>query len=126
MGSWWSKLPRGSKLSDIVVGLIMAAGLAWVALRVLPPKAALFALGLIVYEGYTITNPFKADTISESVWRLAERPMVPWLFGVATGYAVCAGLLSNDVLAVGVGFLSGHFFFQRHGDNLPPPPAAPV
>jgi hypothetical protein len=49
---------------------------------------------LLAYEGWTLINSTPGDTISESIWRIAaSRPLVPFL----------------------VGFLCGHFFWQRVG-----------
>lgn len=47
---------------------------------------------LLLYEGWTLINGTPNDTISESIWRLADRPLVPFLFG----------------------FLMGHFFWGPH------------
>jgi len=52
---------------------------------------ALLVLGLFVYEAYALINSKSGDTISEIVWHLSQRPLVPFLFGL----------------------LCGHFFWQR-------------
>lgn len=38
-------------------------------------------LAWLLYEGYTLVNGEKQDTISERVWRVSKRPMVPFLAG---------------------------------------------
>jgi hypothetical protein len=44
----------------------------------------------------------------------AERPMVPWIFGVGCGWALATGFVSDPYLIGAIFFLMGHFFFQRH------------
>lgn len=42
---------------------------------------------LLAYEGWTLVNSTPADTISESVWRIASsRPLVPFLAGMLCGH----------------------------------------
>lgn len=53
-------------------------------------------VGLLIYEGYTLTNKRKGDTLSEGVWDIApKRPLIPFLAGL-----VC-----------------GHFFWQAAADH---------
>ena len=46
---------------------------------------------IVFYEIYAARTATRGDTISEVIWTLSKRPMVPFLFGV----------------------LCGHFFWQR-------------
>lgn len=46
----------------------------------------LLVLGLVIYEVWALTNRRQGDTISEIVWRLARRPIVPFLFGLLMGH----------------------------------------
>ena len=49
---------------------------------------------LLLYEGWTLVNATPNDTISESIWRIAQRySLLPFLFGL----------------------LMGHFFWPRGG-----------
>lgn len=46
---------------------------------------------LLAYEFYALATPGADDTISEIVWGLSSRPLIPFVLG----------------------FLMGHFFWQR-------------
>jgi hypothetical protein len=72
------------------------------------------ALGIILsYEGWTLINSFPNDTISEIIWKLSKRPWIPWLFGFATAWMIASGRVTDPYLVLTIGFLSGHFFFQK-------------
>ena len=44
-------------------------------------------LALFVYEAYTLYTPEYGDTISELIWKAsADRPLIPFLFGVLMGH----------------------------------------
>lgn len=105
----------GRKLSDVIVGLTIGVAVALYAWWVLPLWALALVLLYLVYEGYTLVNPYCADTLSESVWRLSKRPLVPWLFGVAYGMGLASGVIADPYLASALCFLQGHFFFQQYG-----------
>lgn len=78
----------------------------------------LVGLGFVLaYEAWTLVNGYRNDTISEVVWQLVKRPLVPFLLGGG-----CVGLISHGVIrptmeglyvALAVGVLAGHFVFQR-------------
>ena len=46
----------------------------------------LLVAALIVYEGITLTNKYDGDTISEIIWHLSNRPLVPFIFGMLMGH----------------------------------------
>lgn len=100
--------------TQLVVGALIGLALLVVAWNILPWQYFLIAAGLLLYEAWTLINRFPNDTISEILWEFARRPMVPWIFGVATGWALATGFISNPYLVCAVGFLQGHFWFQRH------------
>lgn len=75
----------------------------------------LLACAFGVYEGWTLINRYPNDTISEIVWQMAERPLVPFLFGATTGWLLGTGAFHNTFVAVAWGGLMGHFFWQRFG-----------
>lgn len=52
---------------------------------------ALLVVGLLGYEAYALVTPGGTDTISEIIWYLSKRPLIPFVLG----------------------FLMGHFFWQR-------------
>lgn len=41
---------------------------------------------LLIYEGWTLINGVRGDTISETVWRASQRPLVPFLVGLLCGH----------------------------------------
>ena len=43
-------------------------------------------ISLFVYEGITLFNKSSGDTISEIIWYLSKRPLVPFLFGLLMGH----------------------------------------
>lgn len=104
---------KGVRISNAVVGAIMGAGLLWATFQLVGWKWGAALSLLLLYEGWTLVNNYRDDTLSESIWRFAKRPMVPWLFGLGTGYALGAQVLTDGVLMLGIGFLSGHFFFSK-------------
>lgn len=44
--------------------------------------------GALVYEGYTIINDAKRDTISEAAWPSMKRPLIPFLLGFVVSHFV--------------------------------------
>ena len=66
----------------------------------------------LVYEGWTIESNTNS-TISEILWILSARPLVPWAAGFATGWAIYTHHLQDPFLILFVGLMSGHFWFQR-------------
>lgn len=114
-------LPDKNSPTWIVVG--GAIGLALIAFLwlVLSPAWAIGMSILLAYEGWTLKNQYANDTISEVVWQLAKRPMVPFIFGAGVVALICHGVIRPTInglyVATAVGFLMGHFFFQRQGDE---------
>jgi hypothetical protein len=98
----------------IVVGGTIGVALGIVAFSVAGWKAGLLLSAYLAYEAWTFFNKYKNDTISEVVWEFAERPLVPWMFGVGTGWAIQSGFISDPWLIGSLLFLQGHFFFQAH------------
>lgn len=47
---------------------------------------ALLIIALFVYEGIALFNSKSGDTISEILWHLSQRPLVPFLFGLLMGH----------------------------------------
>lgn len=46
----------------------------------------LLVLSMLVYEAYALTNRVSGDTISEIIWDLSKRPLVPFAFGLLMGH----------------------------------------
>jgi hypothetical protein len=98
-----------------VVSGAIAIGLLVAAYVVFGPIWGLVVIGAGIYEAWTLVNRWPHDTISEIVWELAERPLVPFMFGIVTGWMFTTGIFSNPFATLSWGFLMGHFFWQRFG-----------
>jgi hypothetical protein len=91
----------------------------------------LFCTTALALEAWTLINKYKEDTISEAIWRLSARPMVPFIFGAMDGMAVLHALTRPAIdpkqigLLMAIQFLFGHFFFQAQ-DKLKDVQAAKV
>lgn len=103
---------RGQRITNTVVGAVIGSALAYVAWRVADTYLGGFLILALAYEGFTLVDRYPNNTISETMWRFAALPMVPWIFGVATGWAIQANYLLNPWLILAIGFLEGHFFWQ--------------
>lgn len=110
-------LPDKKSPTWIVVGGVIGSTLIAFIWVVLNPAWAVAASVLLAYEGWTLKNKYEHDTISEVMWVLARRPMVPFIFGAGVTALICHGVIVPTInglyVAVAVGFLMGHFFFQR-------------
>ena len=113
------ELPNGPV--KIIVGAVIAAGLVAAFYHILPWGWFLFGCGLLAVEAWAFFNPYAHDTISEVIWALSERPLVPLIFGVGTGWAVTSGFIPATVeglwVSLCVGCLLGHFFWQQEIDQ---------
>jgi len=105
-------------ITPLVVGGIMFAALVVVTYHLAGPIAGGACILLLAYEGWTLVNKYPQDTISEILWMLSARPIVPWLFGVATGAWLMHLSYQPAInprqlwITLAIGFLEGHFFFQ--------------
>lgn len=104
-------LNPGQRRTMLFVGLVMGAGLVLLFRAILPAWAFYLALGVLAIEGFTIVDRYVGNTISEGIWLLSNRPLVPLLFGMAVGAGLAVSLFSPPV-AFGLGVLYGHFFWQ--------------
>ena len=114
------KLPQGTSPTFLVVGGIIGAALLGVAWHLFSPLFFVVTVLLMTYEAWTFFNSYLNDTISEILWVLAKRPIVPFIFGAATVGMIEHGIFNthHDGLYAAViwGFLMGHFFFQKQED----------
>jgi hypothetical protein len=112
--------PDPKSPSWFVVGGLLGAALVTFFWLVLPPLWATAATLLLGYEGWTFFNRYKHDTLSEVVWVLVRRPLVPFLFGAGTVALIAHGIIKPNIeglyVALSVGVLMGHFVFQRADD----------
>ena len=107
----------------VVVASAIGLSLLAFAYYVLGPWAAGLVLLVMLYEGWTLVNRYPNDTISEIMWELAARPMVPFVFGILSGWALGHGAVVNAYAIAAWFFLMGHFFFQKYEPSAVPLPA---
>ena len=109
-----AELPKGPV--KIIVGGVIAAGIIAVFYQILSTGWFLFGLGLLLVEAWAFFNKYARDTISQVVWVLSERPLVPLIFGAATSWAITSGFIPVTVeglwIALIIGTMLGHFFWQ--------------
>lgn len=102
---------RGFQRSLIVWGVLIGSGLLYAIYDWVPDRRVMYVfLAILLYEAYTLVDEWKGNTLSEAMWFLARRPLVPLLFGVALGIGIGLNLL--DPFSVSIGMLYGHFFWQ--------------
>lgn len=53
----------------------------------------------LAYEAYTLANKEEDDTISEFIWSVMRRPLVPFVIGTLVGHFVWQSQDVYDVLA---------------------------
>jgi len=100
----------------LLVGAVIAVAIIIAAYALTGPRWGTFCLVLALYEGWTLINQYREDTISEAVWILARRPLTGLLFGVAVGWGAGSGYLGDPVVvgrAFAIGMVFGHFFWQQ-------------
>jgi hypothetical protein len=105
------------KWTKAFVGLVLLVAIVGAAFALTNAMWGIFCAVLAVFEGWTLVNRYREDTISETIWEWAARPMIPCLFGIAFGWGAGSGYLGDPVTSgrnFAIGFLFGHFFFQRH------------
>lgn len=111
----WRHPTERSPTEAVVIGSlgVFLAVFIW---NVLPPWACWIASGYALYETWSLINGYPGDTLSEAIWRLSVRPLVPWFFGGLSIYMIEAGLFTHTdagLYAAAAWFgLQGHFFFQ--------------
>lgn len=98
--------------SKLVVSSLIGLGLLTATFMIFGLKVGLLLCLVLAYEGFTLVNKEPKDTISETLWKLSNRPLVPWLFGLAFGWALGSGLLNNPYHSAVAAYLNAHFFFQ--------------
>lgn len=100
----------------LLVGALIGFVVVAFAYAVLGPQWGTFCLLLAAYEGWTLVNAYREDTISEAVWFFAKRPLVPHILGLLVGIACASGYLGEPRTALrcyAIGMVGGHFFFSR-------------
>ncbi len=101
-------------LTHTVVGVTIGLPLVALAFLTLPKIWALAASFYLFYEGWTIVNKTKRDTITEVVREYARKTeFVPWFFGFGTAYLLESKNLVNPYAIGALLYLQGHLFFYR-------------
>ncbi len=102
----------GSHIAQVVVGATIGLALVVFTYVILGPKWGAVATAYWLYEAWALINKYRNDTLSEGIWFLSERPVVPLLFGLAVGWGITSGFIHGEWLTLAIGILLGHFFFQ--------------
>ena len=98
----------------VLVGSIMGVAITFTAFALVGWRWGLFCFFLTLWEGWTLTNSYKEDTISEAVWILAKRPITVLIFSIGFAYPAGNGYFGPPrvvLLAFIIGLIYGHFFF---------------
>lgn len=113
-----STLPPGPTKFVVIGGLLAAFG--WIMWTLLDPAWFAFCAALLLLETWTLANAYAGDTISEVVWALNKRPVVPFAFGLAAA-SLLSGVIPHSGKGVWIAFLLGglfgHFFFSRQCED---------
>lgn len=112
--------PDPKSPSWYVVGGVLGLALLAFFWLVLEPAWAAAASLLLAYEAWTFGNRYRNDTLSEVVWVLVRRPLVPFILGAGSVALIAHGIVRPSVqglyVALAYGVLMGHFVFQRKGN----------
>lgn len=98
----------------VFVSILLFVALFGIFYQTVPHDRLIYWLIPAIFEAWTILNHRKADTISEAIWELSARPIVPWLFGALTVYGLWQ-IPGITILEFGVWLaMQGHFFWQAN------------
>ena len=113
--------PQSKSPTFIAVGAVIGVALLAVAYHLFSIPWFIAIIVLMAWESWTFFNSYLNDTISEILWILAKRPLVPFIFGGATVALISHGVIPVTLhglyTATILGFLMGHFFFQAAKDK---------
>jgi hypothetical protein len=98
--------------TDVFVISVLALCLSVFVYFILGALYGTVAVFFMVYESLTLISRYPNATISESIWRLSARPIVPFIFGISCGVGLATKVLKDPYLIASIFFLMGHFFFQ--------------
>jgi hypothetical protein len=80
--------PQAKSPTFIFVGALIGAALLYVAYLLFSWPWVLGLTAILIWEAWTFFNNYKNDTISEILWVLGQRPLVPFIFGAASVAAI--------------------------------------
>jgi len=103
--------------SRFVVPALIGVGLMGAFYHLLSlPWFALVCV-LMAIEVWTLVNKHQGDTLSETIWALNARPLVPFLFAVFATLLLERNVIPSTPeglwVAFALGGLFGHLFFSR-------------
>lgn len=100
------------RLTRGVVTAVIGIALIWAFFVLLPSQYAIAASVLLLYEGWTIANTNKYDTISDIIRDFSRKQLLtPWMFGFAFGIGIATGYILDPYVIAGLALLQGHWFF---------------
>jgi len=95
-----------------VVGAVIGLALVWAVIFLTGWQWGLALASLLVYEGWTVANTSKYDTISDIVRDFSRKQLLtPWMFGFAFGIGITTGYIHDPYVIAGLALLQGHWFF---------------
>lgn len=107
-------MPKGP--TPKVLAGVMAAAVIYTAWHIFVWQFAVIATVVAIYEAWTFVNKYENDSLSEGMWWLSARPLVPFAFGLACAWAIESHLIADTHAGVWsaffVGGLCAHFFFE--------------
>jgi hypothetical protein len=107
-----------ARVTRNVVGGVIGVGIVWAVFALTGWRWGAALTALLAYEGWTLANAGRDDTISEIVRTFSRRQLlVPFLFGAGYGVALATGYIADVYVAAAVGVLMGHFFFTFDEDR---------
>lgn len=109
------------KVTEVFVCGLIGVVLMYVLWRVVDPITALVVGGIVGFEAWTLVNKRPNDTISEIIWRLRRRSLVPFLFGCASIAMIALGWFGpwREAVRCAAWFMvMGHFFFPPETEEL--------
>lgn len=74
---------------------------------------AAVTVGLLAWEGYTLVNNDRDDTISETIWRASHRPLVPLLGGMFAAHLFLQRGGRGAIPPFVAGLAAGYLWWQR-------------
>jgi hypothetical protein len=105
--NWRTLYVVGGLHGALVCGLLFFS-LGW--------KYGAAAFAFLLFEGWTLTNAYKEDTISEAFWIYSQRSVSVMLVCSTVFLTVGMGLwgdIATVMRGVMLGGLLGHFYFSR-------------
>lgn len=119
MNTYTGNTTRNSEGEDkatlLFIGLAMVFVLGLFVSELSIPLERLLGYSVaLAFEAWAILNKRRRDTISEGFWKLANRPLVPWICGFLTTYYFMNGAITHVVEQCALIGIQAHFFWQAN------------